>query len=900
MLLIELISALNAQLEEMKCPASGLTVAEMRLLHNYAASPEYRQHVENWADVRNRIDSYRAELDLITSYLARNAVAQTQSLAEGLMKNELVDQVVVEHHQNLTEIGGAETVEVKDETKSIKYISMDTDLNDFFLRPIQIGQFPLVVGTPVTATYDIASRYLADPSVRAKLRNYAFMRGTFVVRVAVSGTPFDYGRLIVASYPWTATNTVYNRLFGIGSTLNTLQNQYLSQARNSTIIDLKENRPVDIELPYISPIPVGRLFNDTPDVIASGVGFDDFDKMWTTVIKTLNVRGCISTSPSDLTVYIYAYMRDVQIGIPTGTNLAITTQSGTDERKTGPVQRVASNLLSISTRLHDVPYIGMYARASSFVLGGIKGVASLFGWSAPVINVLPHRVKNEPYQNGAQLIQNDTSQKITLDPKQELAISTEYTNTTEDELVISSLCGKQSYLTSINWQSTSAPLAPISFIPIHPRLNVPQVTTPSNTRNVLPSPMNHVSQLFGKWHGKIVITLEVVCSAFHRGKLLVLFEPNVMHANLVAANMNLNKQYAHVWDIQETQRYSICVEWNSPRPWMNNVNNTNSNILTVSPSFSPATWMVNAVNGILIVSPLTRITSPDNSTVSINVYVHGEDMQFNRLTTKFMPANRNVVYNSGISTQSGVVESDSQAVVSQVDSSCIPINPSSVAEKGIQDHFYGEAPVSLRSIFKRFVTTSSQFTQNGITTVPHRLYAVFKILPDITPSIAGVSNPLGSGWAVNHMRYCFHSIRGSMRKRINVYANGVVAATPTSVTLSVDSSNAPVAIGVQSLNASGVLMETDGTAKFVAFTNGGIEVEIPYYNSNYYSVASQDDAYDPSTIKPMDGSEILRVYNLYTMVPASADYTIRVTEDTATGEDFQMSYFLGTAPYVSA
>jgi hypothetical protein len=724
------------------------------------------------------------------------------------------------------------------------------------------------------------------------------MRGTFVLRISVAGTPFDYGRLIASCYPWIGSNQVYSKLFGIGSDqLINLQRQYLSQGKHSTIIDLKENRPVDIELPYISPIPVGRLFDNSVSVLAAGDSFDDFDEMWTAVIRTLNVRKCVSATPSNLSVYVYAYMKNVELGVPTGTNIAITTQSGTDERVTGPVQRVASNLLSISSRLHDVPYIGLYARASSYVLGGIKGIASLFGWSSPVIISTPHRTKQEPYQNGTNLIQHDTGQRITLDPKQELAISTEYVGVEKDELVVSDFCARQSFVRFFNWSAGTAPMSPMFYIPIHPRVGSYTTTSPSNTINALPTPMHHISQMFGKWHGKIVITLEVVCSAFHRGKLLVLYEPNAMHTALVAANLNLNKQYAHVWDIQETQRYSLCVEWNAPRPWLNNCTNAQSTALNMGTSFTPSTWMFNALNGVVIIAPLTRLTSPDNSDISINVYVHGEDMRFNRLTAKYMPTNRAITYNSGIEVQSGIISHEDEKIVSQVDSTCIAVNPASVAENGMDNHFYGESPISVRSLFKRFVTTAVATVSNGTTTAPSVFYCTRKIIPNITPSLNGGSvaaeqNPL------SHMRYCFHAIRGSLRKRINIYAKDIVGMTPLSVTLSVDTNQTNPACVVANLGTTGIPMQMDGSAKFVPLTNGGIEVEIPFYNNNYYLVSSNDDAYFPPGIAPLDTTDNLVDYTVYCVVPASSDYTIRCTEDTATGEDFQMSYFLGTPPFV--
>lgn len=881
------------QLDEVKNPAEGVPPHKLKFMTMYASNFHFREAVDDYVDIFNKYDSLNLELASVTASIARLQHPDLQSSEEGLLSGGTVDSTVMEHHETVTEIGGSETHRVDVGGSPITYIKSDPDLNAFFKRPIQIGTFSMAAGASVENTYKVCDLYLMDPAVRAKLRNFAFLRGKFKVRISVSGTPFDYGRLICAAWPWAQINEVYTTLFAGGATWDLLKLQYMSQAKTSVVIDVKENKPIDIELPWVSSTPVGRLYNVATTAVGSATSFDDFTNMWTLIIKSLNVLKSISASPSPVYVYLYAFMEDVEIGVPTASQLAVVTQS--DERKTGPVQGIATNLLSVSKRLETVPYIGVYAKASSFVLDGVKSVASLFGWSAPVMITPPSRMKNEPYQNGANLIQYDTGQRITLDPKQELAISTEYVSVASDELVIADLCKIRSYLTNFQWLAATAPLSSMYAVAIHPRLCVGYTGSPSGVKNVLPTPMHQIAQMFTKWRGRIVITLEAVCSSFHRGKLLITYDPNVMQYALIVANTNLNKQYTHIWDIQETQKYSICVDWNMVRQWAANLPDTVVyNLLSGATIVPAATWF-DAVNGFLNIAPFTKLQSPDGSDITINVYVHGEDMQFNRLDAQFMPLNRTVQYNMESVDTSSVKE------LSSSDMSCITINPSSVSEKGADEHFYGESPISLRSLFKRFIATTTASIATGVIPGLTFLTGSWPIIPAVSPAMGGsVSNAYFVS-PLNHMRYAFLAIRGGMRKRLNFFLNNSINYAPLVVSLVSDDVTTASSIAVANGSSNSfrdASMVMGGSAKFVPSTNGGFEFEIPYYNPNYYSWSCNSNPHISAATSST--STMSRSYSYSANLGASAaSYTLYVVEENATAEDFQLAYFLGCVPYVS-
>jgi len=294
----------------LKLPVDGVPPHKLKYMASYAANVHFREAVDDYLETFNKIDALENELSSVTASISRLQHPDLQSLAEGMQSGGTINPVVIEKHENITEIGGTETMEVNVGGNSVKYIRADPDLNAFFKRPVQIGTFAMTTAADVENTYKVCDLYLLDPAVRAKLRNFSFLRGKFKVRISVSGTPFDYGRLMIAAWPWAIVNSVYTTLFTGGATWDVLKLQYMSQAKTSTVIDMKENQPVDVELPWVSPMPVGRLFNVAGTAIGTATSFDDFTNQWLLVLKTLNRLKSVSASPSPVYVYIYAFMED--------------------------------------------------------------------------------------------------------------------------------------------------------------------------------------------------------------------------------------------------------------------------------------------------------------------------------------------------------------------------------------------------------------------------------------------------------------------------------------------------------------------------------------------------------------------------------------------------------------
>jgi hypothetical protein len=307
---------------------------------------------------------------------------------------------------------------------------------------------------------------------------------------------------------------------------------YLSQSEGAVTMDVKANTPVDIKCPFISYKPMNRLYNASAVALSSVTSFADFENAGALHFVSINPVESVSLTPSTVHVTIFAWATNVKLGTTTGTQLEILTESGVYEIHTesgefdkGPVEAIASRAAHISSLLTTVPSIGLYAKASSMIFGAISSVAALFGWSRPPLIGQPMVVKNQPFQNGAQTIGTETTCRITLDPKQELTVDPRIVGIDYDELAITSIASRMSYLTTFEWADDD-----IVFSSIFQCRNEPRLETIAQNLSedwFQPTAMSFAAVPFAYWNGTIKYRFEVVCSMFHRGKMAVYFEPNV-------------------------------------------------------------------------------------------------------------------------------------------------------------------------------------------------------------------------------------------------------------------------------------------------------------------------------------------------------------------------------------
>lgn len=861
---------------------------DIRNNSSYHSSDSYHELAEQYCDLLSEIRSLQVSLDIYRRSRDRikyRTCVQTESEVS-VSKVGPIDLVAVDTHENLTDVGGESKDDVNIHLASNhKMRSGDLSMEGFLSRPVQVAALRLDLESNVDLSFNIWDLFLGDPTVRSKLRNYAFLRCDLNVRLAVSGTPFHYGRLLVSYVPYPNVNST---LPLAGPTFRPNRLRFLAQTPGAKTMDVRDNKPLEVHVPYVSPQPVGRLFNTSAIALADSTPYEDFHEIGRLYVNTLNQIKAVSTTATNVFLYIYVYASNVTLSGSTGTVIAVQTES--DEREKGPVEKYSSSLVPIADALSTVPSISVFARASSMALRAMSSIASLFGWSYPNLIDKPVRMRPEPYQNGAQLIGVDTGKRITLDPKQELSVDPRIVGVTDDELVINSICAREGLLTTFDWEPTDIPLSSVLFdAAVTPLLGKP--VTASGNFVVQPTPLAFAAAPFKFWRGKMHFRFEIVCSNFHRGKIMFLYEPNISQLGLIAANISTNKQYIKVIDIQETNCVEFVVDWNFPKPYARNIDYEsipNTTPVVVDPN------MHHCANGFLLVTPFTELQSPDGSSIQINVFVRGSDMVFNRFSASNLPQ-----WSNPYSSIEEKVAPERRSVVTEslmdkglCDQTTFSLNLPIMPIDSVSHDFFGEIPISFRALLKRFAQSYRVTSTTLSGPDENTRSAVFEIFPTQEPFDNIHDDKSRSLY--QYLRYAFLAQRGSLRRRVKILNSKSVSTDPYSnVYVSLMSDDVNTLVPEMVTYEDTPYLMTDGTVLFVQSTNAGIEFEVPNYTNNMFVWACNTDPW--YAIPPFEVSA-LRNYKVELNNIGETQYT-SFTELIAAGEDFSFFRWVGPFPY---
>jgi hypothetical protein len=320
---------------------------------------------------------------------------------------------------------------------------------------------------------------------------------------------------------------------------------------------------------------------------------------------------------SGVSVVVYAWAEDVKLS---GPSVGLATQA--DEYATGPVSSPATTLATAASYFENIPVIGRFATATRLGAGTVANIASLFGFTnVPVIdNTQPFRSEAFPKMASSEI--GFPVEKLTLDPKNELSIDPTIVGLPpDDELVLANLVQRESYLTSLYWQTSSSVDTILFTARVQPGLY--GVDTMSAADKYYLTPMAWLGALFEHWRGDVIFTFRVVASAFHKGRLRISFDPSGSSTNnaIVDANTS-NVIFTEVLDLGESNEVSFRVPYQQATSFLV------SNPLVTTPTFStspaPTYNHASSDNGTLTVRIQTVLTAPVvSSAVRILVFVKG-------------------------------------------------------------------------------------------------------------------------------------------------------------------------------------------------------------------------------------------------------------------------------------
>lgn len=819
----------------------------------------------------------------------------SQVESDGMMSSDM-SCCATEVNENLKDGMGDSKQAVSDDGSKMLNVGQTEllSMSKYLSRPVMIANTTVALDSALEMKIDVWNQFLLQPSVRAKLRNYAYLNGDLHIRIVVSATPWHYGKLLVSYQPLAGYNSNLTEFFdfNLSGTYREHSLIYLSQSKNSATMDIKDNQPLELKCSFISPKPAGRLFNSSTLVIGDTTPFDDFDDFGSLYILSMGNISAINASATPMSIQIYAWMEEVKLGVPTATLLSAAVEADgsigdSKEMKVGPLEKISTKMAGIASVLSDVPIIGPFAKAAEMPLKLFSGAMAAFGFSYPTTINHVSRMKNEPYQNMSQVIGMDSGHRITLDPKQELSVDPRAAGSDKDEMAFSHLCSTESLLTHFTWSPEDVQFQTTVFsYPVNPTMIYSQSL--SGDRAIFaPTPLSFVGYQHEYWRGDITYRFEVICSQFHRGTLLFYYEPNLSQSVAIDASPSLNKQFIHKVDIQSSQDFEITINWASPFPWLHcfssdDVHSINGEGLSSVRS--------NYANGYIKIIPFTSLQSPDGSSIRVNVYVKSHNMHFNQYIAR-MPAQRPSVESDGFMTDTG------HSVMNTT------LNPTTATDSHINTFNFGEEPLSFRALLRRFSTWDDY--KEAYMDPPWNAgvwHFNLRMWSPSTPSYRPLSS-LSKRNLFGYLRSAYLGFRGGIKKRVsaigpctqNTLHPFFVHLLPPNRFIT--SSLVNIEYLPEFLDCSG-----QGSAMFVPHTNGGVEFEIPFYTINSYFISFNDGDQDEMPNIPLLDRTMSTGVMIATAIDANpaelgtAPLTPLIL--SAIGEDFSFMRFSGAPPFV--
>lgn len=505
-------------------------------------------------------------------------------------------------------------------------LNPEADLGDFLSRPIQITRLEWTKGSTFEANVRPWFEYLTHPTIVKKLQNYSWISGKLHIKLQINGGPFYFGKAIAGYRPYTDKQSL-----SIVSAVDRLTGLMKLSQRDHIIIDPTESKGGEIVAPFVYPKPYLSLDgSDETELRQMGLfQIASFDALQNTSIEVTN---------KVINLTVFAWMEDVKLSGPT----YLRSESGkSDEYGKGVVSKPASAIAKAAGYFKSIPGLAPYATATQIAATGVSNVAQIFGFSRPVSLQPIHKYRIAPMGNMANSSIDEATDKLSFDPKQELTINSDVVGISrDDELHIKDIAMKESLFNIFPWGDYSGDGQKLFSCNVTPIVYGTQDTQDPDFNQVAiqTTPLMHAAVPFKYWRGGITYRFEVMCSAFHRGRLKLQYVPNT---GTSVTEGDMASVYTRIIDISESKVFEVTINWNQNISYKEVSQITSAlppqvcaPVIRGTPAVTGTTtpYLPDNCNGQLAIYVQNELTSPDatnDKLVYINCYVRGaEDIEF--------------------------------------------------------------------------------------------------------------------------------------------------------------------------------------------------------------------------------------------------------------------------------
>jgi len=752
-------------------------------------------------------------------------------------------------------------------------------LAKYLERPVNIYNLTWLEGGFLSGVTTPWADFIGNTNIQDKMRSFGMWRMNLHIKVVISASPFYYGAGLVEYNPLQPYHTNPSVVVGGDHQIVTYSQ------RPSFWIYPQSSQGGEMVVPFFWY--KDWALNDGDD--AADLGTLSFHSPQ--VLRNAN-----SVVGADVNLSVYCWATDVELSMPTtySESSSVKTQVrkravsfalDKDEYGDGPLSGPASAVASAAGELSKLPYIGGLARATQIGAGAFSRVAKFFGFTNPpnVANIQPY--KDMPYGGFTSSDISPSTHPLTLDPKSELTIDpTTVGLPPDDELNIEHFCSRKSYMSTVDWDTSDAVGALLFSTTLSP-----ETCVRNDAGNLVWStPVAHTAQAFKYWRCGFKVSFDVICSQYHRGRLLIMYDASNDSTVTGPGISNVTRIPSYVVDISEEthielefpyiqdQSYHLTTDYDGTTEWGSLVNGRG--------------------NGRIFVYVQNVLTSPVASApVGVLMSVSAYDVRF--MGPKVPSPNETFV-------------SQSSSVTTTPDDLSNPIVDVSDTPDEIDLVYGGENVLSLRKLLKRHCHVWSEMYEhsNGL----YSTVTLQSMYPFGPTYIDNVNNIFTSG-AATQVNYasnsfvawfspCFAGRRGSMYwavsglppedqagtsvAMVRIYRDTALA--PADIQ-SIDTSSTPAAIAHAGVTRQSFRMG-NGAYLTNTMTQSGVTALVPYID-RYKFVGTHPRTYS-------------RLYNSYQTWAFSTNHGLKKTTTAGTdtdvrdyycaaGPDFSLHFFVG-------
>lgn len=798
---------------------------------------------------------------------------------------EEVNDEVREHHQTTTFMDAEPGEQIGDEAPVTVLteapMSTDMTLEHFMSRPIKIQEITWPAAGGLIVGVNPWADFFSNTRVVNRIANFKLLQCDLHVKLVINGTPFHYGAAMMSYIP-LYTNDQYSNVSSGADSYKVLASQ-----RPNIMINPTTSSGGEMTLPFF-------YYRNALDVPSN-----DWSKMGFLIIESFTPLKHANDANQDIEMQLFAWATNVRLGVPTHVNpIAIVPQADEYTSATGPISKPAGIVANIAARLKTAPWIGPYARATEIGASAVSALASVFGYSRPVL--LESSVYR-PLTKGSIAVTNmpDDTQKMSVDCKQELTIDSRTVGLQgQDELDINYIASKPSYLCQFDWD-----LGTNEETLLWNSVVNPMIYRDNADGSTSHTAMSFASLPFKKWRGSIKFHFKIVASAFHRGRLVVCYDPVKTRPDGLALG-EYNTAHHMIVDLAETTEFDYVVGWGQTTTYrdLGDVTNLEDDWQSTTPLFYDST-LDKFGNGTVSVRVANKLVSPDNTIdnfVTVLVWVSAcDDLEFAMPTGEKVNRMR-ISDSSNPSPSTDLVVPQAEEVVAQ---------KTSLVDATNHVHF-GEAIRSFRQLLKRYSRHESfSITPSASSAFNHRFQrSMLPFFPGyytaassaVLKTTAGGAYAYGNTPLITYITSAFVGWRGSTRVLVDLHGMGCCKAK-TSAFATRYSNCQPTQVttndGVTTtFDQQSVVFYDDGTGQEGGVINSTevnplVSFEVPYYSEYRFSLSRQAPGFDSN------GPFNMPCWKLLTSV-AQTDDVERISMPVfyAAGEDFTPFFYIGPPP----